>query len=31
VEIDGEPVVPEWTGETTLVLPRGEHIVLLKP
>jgi hypothetical protein len=31
IEIDGEPAVPEWTGDTTLELPRGEHIVLLRP
>lgn len=30
VEIDGVIVKPEWFGETTLVLPRGQHIVSLR-
>jgi hypothetical protein len=30
VEIDGEIVDPQWTGETTMVLPRGEHVVALR-
>jgi hypothetical protein len=30
VEIDGERVSPEWLGEKTLVLPRGEHVVVLR-
>jgi hypothetical protein len=29
IEIDGEPVKPEWFGERTLVLPRGQHLVTL--
>jgi hypothetical protein len=30
VEIDGERVTPEWAGDHTLVLPRGEHVVVLR-
>lgn len=30
LQIDGEPVTPEWSGDTTLILPRGEHVVLLR-
>jgi hypothetical protein len=30
VEVDGEPFRPEWSGERTLVLPRGQHLVSLR-
>ncbi|MDZ4797807.1 MAG: hypothetical protein SGI92_06575 [Bryobacteraceae bacterium] len=30
VEIDGEPVRPEYFGDKMLVLPRGQHVVTLR-
>jgi hypothetical protein len=30
IEVDGHPYEPQWFGEDTLVLPRGQHIVKLR-
>ena len=30
IEVDGEAYEPEWFGERTLALPRGQHIVRLR-
>ncbi|MBC8165937.1 MAG: hypothetical protein H7Y20_08700, partial [Bryobacteraceae bacterium] len=30
VEIDGQAVEPQWFGELTLVLPRGQHVITLR-
>ena len=31
IEVDGEEYQPQWFGERTLVLPRGQHVVTFQP
>lgn len=30
IQVDGEPFQPQWSGERTLILPRGQHVISVR-